>query len=92
MDLKGVQQWVKKEFEGKLDELPVEYGISRLLTQAGQLGEAVLHNGDVGKELSDVMFVLAGLANKSGVDLEQAVEKHLTGCSAEEILTKLDQR
>ncbi len=92
MDIEKVQRWVKEGFGSAIDGLPTEYGVARLLTQAGQLGEAVLHNGDVGKELADVMFVLAALANRAGVDMNEAIEKHLTGQTPEAFMARLDRR
>ena len=92
MDIAKVQNWVKEHFGDTIDGLPTEYGVARLLTQAGQLGEAVLHEGDVGKEIADVMFVLAALANRAGVDMNEAIEKNLTGKTPEEFMARIDKR
>ena len=92
MNLQELQGWVKDAFGDRAHEIPVEYGVARLLTQAGQLGEAVMHGGDVGKELADVMFVLAGLANKTDVDLQAAVDEHIGHRTPAQIMAALDQR
>lgn len=92
MELKGVQSWVGEHFGSKLAEVPTDYGVARLLTQAGQLGEAVLHKGDVGKELADVVFVLSALANRAGVDMDAALQAHLLNHTPEEFMSRLDRR
>ncbi len=92
MDIKDVQGWVKENFGDTIGSLPTEYGVARLLTQAGQLGEAVLHDGNVGKEIADVVFVLAALADRAGVDMSAAIQEHLLDKTAEEFMARLDRR
>lgn len=75
MDIAKLQSWARDNFGAAIDPLPLEYGVARLLIQAGQLGEAALHGKDVDKELGDVLFVLVSLANRAGVDLDAAVKQ-----------------
>jgi NTP pyrophosphatase (non-canonical NTP hydrolase) len=92
MQMGELQAWVKESFGGQLDKLGTDYGVARLLTQAGQLGEATLHKGDVGKELADVLFVVAALANRAGVDIDAALQTHLMSKSGAEFMKALDRR
>ena len=92
MEIKALQDWVNQNFGEKLTGVPTDYGVARLLTQSGQLGEAALHGGDVGKELADVMFVLAALANRTGVDLSSAIQQHILSRTAEDFMGRLDRR
>lgn len=73
MDIAKLQSWARDNFGAAIEPLPLEYGIARLLIQAGQLGEAALHDKDVAKEMADVVFVLVSLANRCGVDLDAAL-------------------
>ena len=75
MDIARLQSWARDNFGAAIDPLPLEYGVARLLTQAGQLGDAALHGGEVEKEIADVIFVLVSLANRTGVDLDAAVAR-----------------
>lgn len=56
-------------------------GVARLLEQCGQLAEAIITRGsrDTRKELNDVLLVLLCLAEKEGIDLEQAARRDLVG-------------
>ena len=92
MTLHELQNWVSTNFDERLSKLSLDYGVARLLTQSGQLGEAVLHKGDVTKEVSDVLFVLAAIANRAGVNLEEALQKSVAAKSPEAFFSSLGKR
>ncbi|MBL9100708.1 MAG: hypothetical protein JNL82_07115 [Myxococcales bacterium] len=89
MDIAKLQEWARENFAAAIEPLPLDYGVARLLVQTGQLGEAVLHEQDVDKEISDVFFVLLALANRSGVDLEAALGRHIVERKPQEILERI---
>lgn len=89
MDIARLQSWARDKFGAVIEPLPLDYGVARLLVQAGQLGEAVLHGQDIDKEISDVVFVLLALANRSGVDLDAALSRYLVERGPAEILDRI---
>lgn len=91
MDIGKLQGWVRENFDATLSGLSTDYGVARLLVQAGQLGQATLANRDVDKELADVMFVLLALANRAGVDLDETLRKTIYERSPQEILARISR-
>lgn len=91
MDIGKLQTWAKDNFSGALDPLSTDYGVARLLVQTGQLGQAVLQNRDVDKEIADVVFVLLALANRAGVDLEATLQQALFERSPQQILARISR-
>jgi NTP pyrophosphatase (non-canonical NTP hydrolase) len=91
MDIGKLQNWAKDNFGAALDPLSTDYGVARLLVQAGQLGDAALQNRNVDKELADVMFVLLALANRAGVDLDKTLTQTLFERSPQEILARISR-
>lgn len=89
MDIAKLQEWARENFAGAIDTVSLDYGVARLLVQTGQLGEAVLHSQDVDKEIADVFFVLLALANRSGIDLEAAIGRHIMERKPQEILDRI---
>ncbi len=89
MDIAKLQSWTRENFGAAIEPLPLDYGVARLLVQTGQLGEAVLRGQDVDKEISDVVFVLLALANRSGVDLDAALGRYLVERGPAEILDRI---
>ncbi|MEZ4382293.1 MAG: hypothetical protein R3A79_13155 [Nannocystaceae bacterium] len=89
MEIATLQKWAAEHFGAKTDALSLDYGVARLLVQAGQLGEAVLSETDVDKEIVDVLFVLVSLANRCNIDLAQASERYLYERSPKEILARI---
>lgn len=89
MDIAKLQSWARENFGAAIEPLSLEYGVARLLVQTGQLGEAVLRGQDVGKEISDVVFVLLALANRSGVDLDAALGRYLVERGPAETLDRI---
>jgi NTP pyrophosphatase (non-canonical NTP hydrolase) len=92
MDLAALQGKIRTEYSERLAGLSLDYGVARLLVQSGQLGQAVLNKGDVEKELADVLFLLASLADRCKVDLESAVQRHIASRSSAEIVARIDAR
>ncbi|HFE47298.1 MAG TPA: hypothetical protein ENK31_01325 [Nannocystis exedens] len=89
MEIATLQKWVAEQFGDKINELSLDYGVARLLVQSGQLGEAVLKEKDVDKEIVDVLLVLLSLASRGGVDLEDAAKRYLYERSPKEILKRI---
>lgn len=90
-----VDQWIKEVGVRYFNELTnmamltEEVGeVARIIARRyGEQSEKESDKGkDLGDELADVLFVLICLANQTGVDLEEALEKNLakkTGRDAE---------
>src|SRR5919107_242070 len=88
MSLKDAQQrvdtWVAQFEEGYFDPLT---NLARLAEEVGELAREVNHRfgqktkkpdepeGDLAMEMADIMFVLICMANREGIDLEQAFER-----------------
>lgn len=90
MELAKIQDWAREHFGERTQELTLDYGVARLLVQAGQLGEAVLQQGkDLDKEIVDVLLVLVAVANRCGIDLEVSVQRYLYERSPREILARI---
>jgi NTP pyrophosphatase (non-canonical NTP hydrolase) len=89
MEISTLQAWAQEHFGERLADLSLDYGVARLLVQVGQLGDAAIKQKDVDKELTDVLFVLLALANRSGVDLQRAAQRYLYERSPKEILERL---
>lgn len=89
MEIATLQKWVAEHFGDKINELSLDYGVARLLVQSGQLGEAVLEEKDVDKEIVDVLFVLLSLASRCDIDLADAAKRYLYERSPKEILKRI---
>ena len=83
---KKVDQWIKEVGVRYFNELTnmamltEEVGeVARIIARRyGEQSEKESDKGkDLGDELADVLFVLICLANQTGVDLEEALEKNL---------------
>ncbi|MBV9119374.1 MAG: hypothetical protein JOZ39_01605 [Chloroflexi bacterium] len=92
MDLDRLQTFTHETFGRQLESMSVDYGVARLLTQTGDLGDAVLHQGDVAKEITAVMIVVAALANRTGVKMAEALDQHLYNRDPKEILAAIDKK
>ncbi|MEX2485115.1 MAG: nucleotide pyrophosphohydrolase [Brumimicrobium sp.] len=82
---KSVDDWIKKHGVRYFDELTnttilmEEVGeVARIMSRRyGEQSEKETDkNKDLGDELADVVFVLTCIANQTGVDLEEAIEKN----------------
>ncbi|MFT5723356.1 MAG: NTP pyrophosphatase (non-canonical NTP hydrolase) [Bacteroidia bacterium] len=83
---KNVDQWIRTVGVRYFNELTntallmEEVGeVARLMarTYGEQSNKAKDKPGDLGDELADVLFVLMCIANQTGVDLTQALQKNL---------------
>ncbi len=87
MTLKEVQAEVDAWINGtRTGYFPPMLQLARLVEEVGELARVLAHRegktpkpgedaGDLEEELGDVLFVLASLANREGVDLEAAFKK-----------------
>ena len=79
-----VHEWISQFEEGYFHPLT---NIARLAEEVGELSREVNHRygqktkkpdeaeGDMGMEMADILFVLICMANREGIDLEQAFER-----------------
>ena len=76
-----VHQWISQFDEGYFEPLT---NLARLSEEVGELAREVNHrygqktkkkdepDGDLGMEMADILFVLICMANREGIDLEDA--------------------
>jgi NTP pyrophosphatase (non-canonical NTP hydrolase) len=79
-----VDAWISQYEEGYFDPLT---NLARLAEEVGELAREVNHrfgqktkkpeepDGDLGMEMADILFVLICMANREGIDLEEAFER-----------------
>jgi NTP pyrophosphatase (non-canonical NTP hydrolase) len=88
MSLRDVQSrvdaWVAQFEEGYFDPLT---NLARLAEEVGELAREVNHrfgqktkkreepDGDLAMEMADILFVLICMANREGIDLEEAFDR-----------------
>jgi NTP pyrophosphatase (non-canonical NTP hydrolase) len=88
MSLKAAQDrvdaWIARYEEGYFDPLT---NLARLTEEVGELAREINHRfgqktkkpdeaeGDLALELADILFVLICLANREGIDLEDAFDR-----------------
>lgn len=88
MSLKAAQQrvdaWIAQYEEGYFDPLT---NLARLAEEVGELAREVNHRfgqktkkpeepqGDLALEMADILFVLICMANREGIDLQDAFER-----------------
>ena len=88
MSLTGAQQrvdtWITQFEEGYFDPLT---NLARLAEEVGELAREVNHRfgkktkkpeepeGDLAMEMADIMFVLICMANREGIDLQEAFDR-----------------
>ena len=82
-----VDAWISQYEEGYFDPLT---NIARLTEEVGELAREVNHRfgqktkkadedpGDMAMEMADIMFVLICMANREGIDLQQAFDAMMT--------------
>jgi NTP pyrophosphatase (non-canonical NTP hydrolase) len=91
-DLQGrVDRWVSQFEEGYFHPLT---NIARLSEEVGELAREVNHRfgqktkkkeepeGDLGMEMADIIFVLICMANREGIDLDQAFDRMMAKVEA----------
>ena len=90
MDMKNAQlvvdRWIKEHGVRYFNELT---NMAQLTEEVGEVARIIARrygeqsekesdkNKDLGEELADVIFVVLCLANQTGIDLEQALQKNL---------------
>jgi NTP pyrophosphatase (non-canonical NTP hydrolase) len=79
-----VDAWISKFEEGYFHPLT---NLARLTEEVGELAREVNHRfgqktkkqdepeGDLGMEMADILFVLICMANREGIDLQQAFDR-----------------
>jgi NTP pyrophosphatase (non-canonical NTP hydrolase) len=79
-----VDAWVSQFEEGYFHPLT---NLARLAEEVGELAREINHRygqktkkaeepeGDVGMEMADIIFVLVCMANREGIDLQEAFER-----------------
>jgi NTP pyrophosphatase (non-canonical NTP hydrolase) len=79
-----VDRWISQYQEGYFDPLT---NLARLAEEVGELAREVNHrfgqktkkreeaDGDLGMEMADILFVLICMANREGIDLDQAFDR-----------------
>jgi NTP pyrophosphatase (non-canonical NTP hydrolase) len=79
-----VDSWVSQFEEGYFDPLT---NLARLAEEVGELAREVNHRfgrktkkaeepeGDLAMEMADILFVLICMANREGIDLQQAFDR-----------------
>jgi len=86
-----VDTWVKQFEEGYFDPLT---NMARLSEEVGELAREVNHRfgqktkkateaeGDLGLEMADILFVLICMANREGIDLQEAFDRMMAKVEA----------
>jgi NTP pyrophosphatase (non-canonical NTP hydrolase) len=79
-----VDAWISQYEEGYFDPLT---NLTRLAEEVGELAREVNHRfgqktkkqgeaeGDMGMEMADILFVLICMANREGIDLQEAFDR-----------------
>jgi NTP pyrophosphatase (non-canonical NTP hydrolase) len=79
-----VDGWVSRFEEGYFDPLT---NLARLAEEVGELAREINHRygqktkkpdeaeGDVGMEMADILFVIICMANREGIDLQEAFDR-----------------
>jgi NTP pyrophosphatase (non-canonical NTP hydrolase) len=86
-----VDAWVSQFEEGYFHPLT---NLARLAEEVGELAREVNHrfgqktkkpeepNGDLGMEMADILFVLVCMANREGIDLQEAFDRMMAKVTA----------
>jgi NTP pyrophosphatase (non-canonical NTP hydrolase) len=81
-----VDAWISQYKEGYFHPLT---NLARLTEEVGELAREVNHHygqktkkkdepeGDMGMEMADILFVLICMANREGIDLQQAFDRRM---------------
>jgi NTP pyrophosphatase (non-canonical NTP hydrolase) len=88
---KRVDAWIAQFEEGYFDPLT---NLARLTEEVGELARDVNHRfgqktkkpeepeGDLGMEMADILFVLICMANREGIDLQEAFDRMMAKIEA----------
>jgi NTP pyrophosphatase (non-canonical NTP hydrolase) len=86
-----VDAWVAQYEEGYFDPLT---NLARLAEEVGELAREINHRfgqktkkaeepeGDLGMEMADILFVLICMANREGIDLQEAFDRMMEKVTA----------
>ena len=86
-DQRRVDSWISRFEEGYFHPLT---NMARLSEEVGELAREINHRfgqktkkpgepeGDLAMEMADILFVLICMANREGIDLEDAFERMMT--------------
>jgi NTP pyrophosphatase (non-canonical NTP hydrolase) len=86
-----VDAWISQFEEGYFHPLT---NLARLAEEVGELAREINHRfgqktkkpeeaeGDLGMEMADILFVLICMANREGIDLEEAFQKMMQKVTA----------
>jgi NTP pyrophosphatase (non-canonical NTP hydrolase) len=86
-----VDEWVSQFEEGYFHPLT---NLARLTEEVGELAREVNHrfgektkkpneaDGDLGMEMADILFVLICMANREGIDLQEAFDRMMAKVEA----------
>ena len=86
-----VNAWISQFEEGYFHPLT---NLARLAEEVGELAREVNHrfgektkkpeepDGDLGMEMADILFVLICMANREGIDLQEAFERMMAKVTA----------
>jgi NTP pyrophosphatase (non-canonical NTP hydrolase) len=86
-----VDAWISQYEEGYFHPLT---NLARLAEEVGELAREINHRygqktkkreepeGDLGMEMADILFVLMCMANREGIDLQQAFERMMEKVTA----------
>jgi NTP pyrophosphatase (non-canonical NTP hydrolase) len=90
-----VDQWIAQFEEGYFHPLT---NLARLAEEVGELAREVNHRfgqktkkkeepeGDLGMEMADILFVLICMANREGIDLEEAFGRMMAKIEARDTM------
>jgi NTP pyrophosphatase (non-canonical NTP hydrolase) len=82
-----VDDWISQYEEGYFHPLT---NLARLAEEVGELAREINHRfgqktkkpeepeGDLGMEMADILFVLVCMANREGIDLQEAFDRMMT--------------
>ncbi len=82
-----IDRWIAQFEEGYFDPLT---NMARLSEEVGELAREVNHRfgqktkkpeeleGDLGMEMADILFVLCCMANREGIDLQEAFDRMMS--------------
>jgi NTP pyrophosphatase (non-canonical NTP hydrolase) len=86
-----VDAWISQYEEGYFDPLT---NLARLAEEVGELAREINHRfgqktkkpeepeGDLGMEMADILFVLICMANREGIDLQEAFDRMMSKVEA----------
>ena len=89
-----VHSWIAQFEEGYFDPLT---NLARLAEEVGELAREVNHRfgqktkksdepaGDLAMEMADIMFVLVCMANREGIDLQDAFDRMMAKVEARDV-------